>query len=266
MSFSPNLFLSNMKAKGGPAKTNRFEVILPIPTYIGEFIPQSFFEQLLNFPNTLTVDVSSIFGQSPKTDESREDANPSLSRYLALQCETAELPGKTLQTADAKVYGPSFKVPYQTQYQDMTLTFLCTNDFYERKLFERWINAIMPSDTNNLRFANDNDNKTRYMTTLKVIQYNDFVKQIYAVDLIDAFPIGVASQQLSWSDDNIHRLSVQFAYQKYKPIYDGVYDTNAIFNALLGTVGSRVQSAAGSAVSNALGGITSRIPGLGGGF
>ena len=148
----------------------------------------------------------------------------------------------------------------------MTLTFLCTNDFYERKLFERWINAIMPSDTNNLRFANDNDNKTRYMTTLKVIQYNDFVKQIYAVDLIDAFPIGVASQQLSWSDDNIHRLSVQFAYQKYKPIYDGVYDTNAIFNALLGTVGSRVQSAAGSAVSNALGGITSRIPGLGGGF
>jgi len=38
MSFAPNLFLSNIKAKDGLARPNRFQVILPIPQYINNFI------------------------------------------------------------------------------------------------------------------------------------------------------------------------------------------------------------------------------------
>jgi len=132
------------------------------------------------------------------------------------------------------VYGPAYKVPYQTQYGDgtMTLTFICTNEFWERKLFDRWLEAINPSDTNNVRFPKDE--ATRYMTPIKVIQYDDFIKQIYAVELMDAFPIGISSQSLSWSDDNFHRLSVQFAYQRYKPVYTGSYDLAAAAAALFG--------------------------------
>jgi len=259
MSFSPNLFLSNMKAKGGPAKSNRFEVMLPIPTYVGESIEQNDWERILNFPTTIVSDVTStIFGG--KNADSREYSQTDISRYLALQCETAELPGKTLQTADAKVYGPTYKIPYQTQYQETTLTFLCTNDFYERKLFEKWLLAIMPSDTNNLRFANDYENKTRYLTNITVMQYNESVKQVFAVELQDAFPIGMASQQLSWSDDNLHRLSVQFSYRKYRPIYEGNTDVQQILNTLLGNQAARAQGAIGNAVGNVVGGVTSRFP------
>ena len=259
MSFSPNLFLANMKAKGGPAKTNRFEVMLPIPTYVGESIEQNDWERILNFPTTIVSDVTSaIFGG--KNADSKEYSQTDISRYLALQCETAELPGKTLQTADVKVYGPTYKIPYQTQYQETTLTFLCTNDFYERKLFEKWLLAIMPSDTNNLRFANDYENKTRYLTNITIMQYNESVKQVFAVELQDAFPIGMASQQLSWSDDNLHRLSVQFSYRKYRPIYEGNTDVQQILNTLLGSAAARVQTSVGNAVGNAVGGITSRFP------
>jgi hypothetical protein len=124
----------------------------------------------------------------------------------------------------------------------MTLTFLCTNEFWERKLFDRWIEAINPSDTNNFRFPKGDNNgfNTGYMTTIKVIQYDDFIKQIYAVELIDAFPIGLSAQQLSWSDDNFHRLSVQFAYQKYKPVYTGSYDIAAAAAALFGVGLSKI--------------------------
>ena len=38
MSFSPNLFLSNMTSKDGPAKASRFEVVLPIPPNVLFFI------------------------------------------------------------------------------------------------------------------------------------------------------------------------------------------------------------------------------------
>ena len=161
-----------------------------------------------------------------------------MSRNLALQCEAAELPGKTMTTADVKIYGPTFKVPYQTQYSDTSLTFLCTNEFYERKLFDRWMEAIHPTDTNNLRYPKGD--KSRYLTNIKIIQYDDFVKQIYAVELIDAFPIGVSPQTLSWADDGFHRLSISFAYQKYRTIYEGTYDIGAAAATLFGAAGSRL--------------------------
>ena len=242
MAFSPNLFLSNIRSKDGLAKTCRYEVVLPIPPYINEFIGNSIFEKILNFPNSIFSDVSdainSAFGRGGQEDEYSKTSNSSMSRNLALQCEAAELPGKTMTTADVKIYGPTFKVPYQTQYSDTSLTFLCTNEFYERKLFDRWMEAIHPTDTNNLRYPKGN--KSRYLTNIKIIQYDDFIKQIYAVELIDAFPIGVAPQSLSWADDGFHRLSVSFAYQKYRTIYEGTYDIGAAAATLFGAAGSRL--------------------------
>jgi len=243
MSFSPNLFLANIRGKDGLAKPSRFEVILPIPPYINQFIGSSIIEKIINFPNSVISDVSdaigSAFGKSGQQDEQSRTSNSSLTRYLALQCENAELPGKTLQTEDVKIYGPSFKVPQQTQYGETTLTFLCTNDFFERKLFERWMNCIQPSDTNNLRFSKDDANNTRYLTNIKIIQYDEFIKQIFAVELIDAFPVGIASQSLNWSEENFHRLSVQFSYLRYKPIYAGTYDLAAAAAAVFGTAAAR---------------------------
>jgi len=242
MSFSPNLFLSNVRAKDGLAKPSRFEVVLPIPSYINSFIGNSILEKILNFPNSIFSDVStainSAFGRQGTQDEQSRTSNSSISRYLALQCESAELPGKTFQTADVKIYGPTFKVPYQTMYGDTTLTFLCTNEFYERKLFERWMEAIHPTDTNNMRFAKGA--QSRYMTNIKIIQYDDFIKQIHAVELIDAFPIGIASQALNWGEDGFHRLGIQFAYQKYRTVYDGAYDIGAAASALFGAAGARL--------------------------
>ena len=242
MSFSPNLFLSNVRGKDGLAKPSRYEVILPIPPYINSSIGNSILEKILNFPNSVFSDVSdaigSAFGRQGAQDEYSRTSNSSMSRYLALQCESAELPGKTLATADVKIYGPTFKVPYQTQYTDTNLTFICTNDFYERKLFDRWMEAIMPSDTNNLRFPKGQ--QSRYMTNIKIIQYDDFIKQIYAVELLDAFPVGIAPQTLSWSEDGFHRLSVSFAYQRYRPIYEGTYDLAAAATALFGSGLSRI--------------------------
>ena len=241
MSFSPNLFLSNIRGKDGLAKPCRFEVILPIPPYVNQFIGNSVIEKILNLPNSVFNDVSdaigSAFGAGGAADEYSKTSNSSMSRYLALQCENAELPGRTTSTADVKIYGPTFKVPYQTQYGDTTLTFLCTNDFFERKLFERWMECIHPSDTNNVRYAKGE--KSRYLTNIKIIQYDEFIKQIFAVELMDAFPIGIAGQPLNWSEEGFHRLSIQFAYQKYRPIYTGTYDLAAAATALFGTAAAR---------------------------
>ena len=255
MSFSPQLFLTNIKAHDGPAKPSRFEVILPIPNYINTFVGNSILEQLINLPNNIVSSVTDIF--SAPQDPATRTTNASLSRYLALQCETAELPGRTLLTQDAKVYGPTFKVPYQSQYNDINLGFICTNDFYERKLFDRWLEAIHPSDTNNLRFPKGET--TRYMCNITIIQYDDFIKKIYSVQLVDAFPIGVAAQPLNWSEDNFHRLSVQFAYQRYKVIYEGSYDLAAAASALFGVKAAPFFDRAGNSINNTIGKTLAKI-------
>ena len=230
MSFLPQAFLSNLNTKDGPAKSCRFQVIIPIPEYVNGFINQSVIEQIVNFPGTIVSDISNMLSGTGTS-------NASVTRYLALQCENSELPGRFLQTMDGKVYGPIFKVPYQSQYQDVTCTFICSNKFYERKLFDKWVESIHPSDTNNLRFPKGTF--STYLTNVKIIQYDDFVRQIYAVELIDAFPVGIASQQLSWGGNDFHRLSISFAYQKYKVLYDSSYNLASFALEVLGADASK---------------------------
>jgi hypothetical protein len=230
MSFSPQFFLSNLNSKNGPAKNNRYEVVIPIPPYLNSFLSNSIIINLNLEANTTIGDLMVRIQRLRDLQDRLFDL--SISRYLALQCESTELPGKVLQTADVKIYGPTFKVPYQAQFQDLALTFICTNNFYERKLFDKWLEAIMPMDTNNLRYPKGTD--TRYLTNIKIIQYDDYVQQIYAIDCLDAFPIGISSQPLSWSSNDFHRVTVVFAYQKHRTIYDGNFDMEQFLPSIIG--------------------------------
>ena len=125
---------------------------------------------------------------------------------------------------------------------------MCTNEFYERKLFDRWLEAIMPTDTNNLRYAKDEE--TRYMTNIQIVQYDEFIKKIFVIELIDAFPIGISSQPLSWSEEGFHRVSVQFTYQKYRVVYSGSYDLAAAAAALFGAKAAPLFNKVGQSISN----------------
>ena len=251
MAFLPQLFLSNIKAKEGLARPNRFQVILPIPQYISNFVESSLIERLLNLPNTVFSDITTRV----KGETGNASYNPTMSRYLALQCESAELPGKSIQTQTVSIYGPSFEVPYLAAYADTNFTFLCTNEFYERKLFDKWMEAMIPNDTHNIRFPKGQG--TNYLTNIKIIQYDDTIKQVYAVELLDAFPKAIGSQGLSWSDDGFHRLTVSFTYHKYRTIYEGGYDFAAFSSALLGA--GIAGSPTATAIKNQLKGTTAQI-------
>lgn len=175
MAFNVNDFRSHINSKNGPAKSANFEVNIALPPAVG--------------------DATKI-------------------RALTLQCEATDLPGKSLITNDVKVYGPTFKVPYQVQYETINFTFVSTNDFSEKKIFDDWMNLIQSPTTFNFRFAKDSG----YMTNVYVTQFDDSGKNIYRVQLIDAFPVGMASMNMSWASDGFQRLTVQFSYHKYSVI------------------------------------------------
>lgn len=183
-------FISNIYTKKGLVKNNRFKVYMTIPAELG-----------IDYKN---------------------------SSDLSLLCESTELPGKTLQTADVKIYGPTYKIPYQKQYAEINFNFFCTNDGNERQIFDKWIEYIMPNETNNMRFPRGTDGLSGYLTEITIRQYNDYstseVKALEEIDdgdllkkikLIDAFPTGYSAQGLNWGDDGFIRLTVQFSYRRF---------------------------------------------------
>lgn len=127
---------------------------------------------------------------------------------LSLRCENAVIPGRTLETADLRIYGPTEKFPYKSSYEDITLTFICTDgSLVEKQFFNQWMQLVNPSDSWNFQY------KSTYRATIQINQYDNADNIIHTVYLIDAFPLAVNQLDLDWSSsDTYHKLSVVFAY------------------------------------------------------
>ena len=129
------------------------------------------------------------------------------SSTLALRCENAVLPGRTLSTSDLRIYGPSEKYPYQSTYEDVTLTFIVTSSMIEKTLFNTWFDYINSPTTWNFEY------KSNYVTDILISQFDTSNREMHEVKLVDAFPISVSQLDLDWGNDSgYHKLSVVFAY------------------------------------------------------
>ena len=139
-------------------------------------------------------------------------------RDLTYLCEATEFPGRGFNTIDLRYYGPNFKVPAQTVYEDLNMTFICRAESYERQLFDDWMEAINPSQSFDFKYKDD------YSTTITLYQYTEVAtdqeqtvpKATYAFTLYEAFPVLVNAQPVTWADDGFQKLTVTFTYTKWR--------------------------------------------------
>jgi hypothetical protein len=80
----------------------------------------------------------------------------------------------------------------------------------EKNFFDAWLEYINPSVTFNFKY------KQKYAVNLRINQYDVRNKVSYSVDLVEAFPIGINEMPLDWSSDGYHKLTVTFAYTKWR--------------------------------------------------
>lgn len=141
---------------------------------------------------------------------------------LRFQCEASELPGYSINTVDNRIYGVSQPVASVAAFNDITLTFICAGDMWEKKLFDKWMNLVIPVNNYNPRYKNDYTSPK-----IEINQYTDVVKdtevtstteatassqKIYSAVLINAFPVSISPLSLNWAEDGFHRLSVGFKF------------------------------------------------------
>jgi hypothetical protein len=165
--FSVSAFVSRISGKG-LARTNRFRVIFVTPPITG---------------------------------------NADDYRQISLNCEAAELPGRDLTTSDARIYGPTFKMPYMSNYNDVSFTFLCDASLVEKRVFDEWIAAINPQNSFDFEY------RESYVSRVIIEQLTDDEVTAYSCELIEAYPIQVNAMPVTWGDDNFHRVTVTMTYR-----------------------------------------------------
>lgn len=148
----------------------------------------------------------------PKGLESdRESLKPAT---LSILCQSIGFPGRQIATAELPVYGPPVKMPYGLVYQDLNISFLCTNDMAQRKLFDEWQRIIVDPTTN---YANYYDN---YVGSIVIYKLDQRDRVGHAVYVEEAYPVAVFEQEMAAGANDWLRLTVQFAYRRWRSYND----------------------------------------------
>ena len=192
---------STIAKKGGIAMQNRFNVFFTPPT-------SNSFKSLLNSSiGSLVGDLArnAIAGASP----TNIIPDP---RDISILCESVQLPGRQIATIDYTADKQTIKVPYTVINEDVTMTFILTNDYYVKKMFDTWMSGIIDMNTYRAGYKKD------FQTDIVIQQLNQDNVPVYAVRLEGAFPITVNAVNLDSNAENtVQKMSVTLSYENYVP-------------------------------------------------
>ena len=176
--FNPDTLRSLIGNRGGFATTEKFEV---------------------------------IFGDIPS------GLDIAVNRDLQFLCENVALPTKSISANEKFIHGVAYQMPYRQAFQELSLTFLLTDDMSQKKFFDQWQNKIISPSTGNMGFHNE------YTCTILIrkhgklsLDFGNGSSTPYEITLIKAWPSIVAEVQLSHGGGNeIARLPVTMQYQRW---------------------------------------------------
>ena len=178
--------------RAGLARQNRFVVIMNSPA-----------SSLLN------TDFQGLIGQALSGDIGLNDfiSDP---RDVALLCQSTQIPGRQFNTLEYQkdMYKNQVKIPYTFTNEDVTFSFLLTNDYYMKKFFEDWMSRVYDFNSHMLEY------KPTYTTDLTIQQLDSKNTVVYGVQLRNAYPIAVNSINLdNTQSDSYQTLNVTFTYE-----------------------------------------------------
>tara|TARA_Y100000114_G_scaffold152111_1_gene169926 strand:- start:116 stop:751 length:636 start_codon:yes stop_codon:yes gene_type:complete len=184
---------STISQKGGLAPANRFSVIFTPPS-------QSILN--LDIQGLIGSAVSGNFSPSQLVNDPRD---------IAILCQSVTLPGSTIATYEEGLHKQVRKFPYTFIDDEVTMSFLLTNDYYMRKMFDNWMSNIVNKESHLVGYKND------YSVDVIIQQLNQKNIPVYGVKLEKAFPTAISSSELSQDSGEFVRFEVTWAYDKYKP-------------------------------------------------
>ena len=201
---------STINRRGGIARGNRFAV------YVSH--PSKGMNSLLNF-NPANLLSNLISGQGVRIGDFIQDP-----RDIFLLCQSCTMPGKRIMTTEATHNHHNTKKPYSAATDEVTMTFLMTNDYYIKKYFDMWQEMIIDTSHEHYKAFY----KREYCSDVSIQQLsasNDVVPG-YTIKLENAYPIQVGALELGNSADGLMELSITWEYDNFRSVglIDGFED------------------------------------------
>ena len=201
---------STINRRGGLARGNRFGVYITHPS--------RGMNSLLNF-NPATLLSNLISGQGVNAGDFIQDP-----RDMFLLCQSCTMPGKRILTTEATHNHHNTKKPYSAATDEVTMTFLLTNDYYIKKYFDMWQEMIVDTRTEHYKTFYKNEYSTD--VTIQQLSASNDVVPGYTVQLQNAYPIQVGAVELNEGSEGLLELSITWEYDNFKSVglVDGFED------------------------------------------
>lgn len=184
---------ASVSKKGGLAPSNRFNVIFTPPE-----------QALLNLNKESIVGslLSGNFSAANLINDPRD---------ISLLCQSVSIPGRNISTFDHQDVNQLNKFPYTFIDEDIDMTFLLTNDYYMRQMFDNWMSGVF--DANSYRVGYKKD----YSCQIIIQQLNQKNIPVYGVRLEKAFPVNINAIELNQGDQQLLQMTATFAYDRFVP-------------------------------------------------
>ena len=151
---------------------------------------------------------------------------------LNIMCESVSLAGRTVQSILDRQYGVNREVAYNgPTYTPITLSFLCSSNYAEKKLFDRWNDKIV-----SIKNAWDVEYYNNYTgrMTVKTLD-RDGVTVTHTQIYHECYPKTVAAIELNHSTQNSAvRLTVEMQYAFWETLDLKLNDTRTTGATLQG--------------------------------
>ena len=143
--------------------------------------------------------------------------NTEIQRGLRAYVESVDMPGRTLDTTDFRVYGPKRQIVTGHSFSgEITMTIYCDKYLRQRSFFEMWQKSAFDQGTNNVHFYDE------YAGGLRIYQLgafdgNDDKDRIaYGVELFEVYPKTISAVSYSNEAENqIQKISVSLAFRNW---------------------------------------------------
>ena len=201
--------ISTIAQGEGFAKPNRFMVDFVLPTGVDTGVAQGpggsqgilFEEEIQN---------STVSGQMQRETQ--------IQRGLRAFVENVDMPGRTLDTTDYKIYGPRRQVVTGHSFSgEITMSMYCDKFLRQRSFFEMWQKAAFDQGTNNVHFYED------YIGAVRIYQLGAFAENAdrdrisYGVHLFECFPKTISAVTYGQGqNDEIQKISVSLAFRNWQ--------------------------------------------------
>lgn len=171
-------FVGAIAGASGLARTNRFAVQFVPPSYVLEGMGGN--------------------------------GSPAAMKQMLMFCDATQLPGVTVNTTPIRTFGEVREIPYETNYEPITLSFYVDNGFQVKKMFDVWNLGIQDWTTRKFKYYKD------YTTDFNINVYDMKDETRYKITLFEAYPKTVSAIQMDYANKDVMKVQVTMMYKYWR--------------------------------------------------